>query len=349
MTALDFTFHGARIRVESEDEEAMRFVETDFSLFLDAPGAGPDEAPDARGAAPDATVRLHYSEPPWDSIAGRKRIWRTKDADVYRIGGVLYYDSRREVLVIFDPRSGHAGIHTRDRDLLYEKAYLMIVTRAGALLDAKGIHRIHAMGVAHEGRAALCLMNMGGGKTTLALSLMERDGFELLSEEIPLVTRSGTLLPMPIRIGVLPGFPHKIPASFTKPFQRRRYGPKTLIDTRYFQDRIAGETTPGVLFIGRRTEQEKPKIVPISRMKAFRTLFQLCVAGSGLPQLLEYVIRFDLGDPFRQIPIHWSRFVASLRLIRRSETYELLLGTDIDCNADEVAQFLRARYGKASS
>lgn len=337
MNTLDFTFHGARIRVESKDEEAIRFVESDFSQFL-APGTGPD-----------VTVRLHYSEPPWDLIAGRKRVWRTKDADVYRIGGVLYYDSRREVLVMYDPQSGLAEIHTRDRDLLYEKAYLMIVTRAGALLDAKGIHRIHAMGVAHEGRAALCLMNMGGGKTTLALSLMERDDFQLLSEEIPLVTRRGSLLPMPIRIGVLPDFPLEIPASFTKPFQRRRYGPKTLIDTRYFKGRIASETRPGVLFVGKRTEQQKPRIIPVSRLKAFRTLFQLCVAGSGLPQLLEYVIRFDLGDPFRQIPIHWSRLMASIRLIRSSETYELLLGTDIDRNADEVAKFLRARYGKASS
>ncbi|NNE07336.1 MAG: hypothetical protein HKN20_02115 [Gemmatimonadetes bacterium] len=349
MNALDFTFHGARIRVESEDEEAIRFVESDFSLFLDAPGAPPDAASYAPGAGPDITVRLHYSEPPWDSIAGRKRVWRTKDADVYRIGGVLYYDSRREVLVVYDPKRGQADIHTADRDLLYEKAYLMIVTRAGALLDAKGIHRIHAMGVEYEGRAALCLMNMGGGKTTLALSLMKKNDFRLLSEEIPLVTRRGSLLPMPIRIGVLPDFPHGIPASFTKPFQRRRYGPKTLIDTRYFEDRIAGETGPGVLFVGRRTERKEPRILPVSRMKAFRTLFQLCVAGSGLPQLLEYVIRFDFGDPFRQIPIHWSRLMASIRLVRGSETFELLLGTDIDRNAEEVARFLRARYGKASS
>lgn len=339
MNALNFTFHGAKIRVESEDEPALRFVESDFSLFLAATDAG----------APDVTIRLHYSEPPWDSISERKRIWRTKDADVYRIGGVLHYDSRREVLVTYDPHSRHAEIHTLDRDLLYEKAYLMIVTRAGALLDAKGIHRIHAMGVAHEGHAALCLMNMGGGKTTLALSLMERDDFQLLSEEIPLVTRRGALLPMPIRIGVLPDFPLKIPASFQKPFQRRQYGPKTLIDARFFKDRIAAETLPGVLFIGRRTERPQPRIVPISRVRAFRTLFDLCVAGSGLPQLLEYVIRFDFSDPFRQVPIHWSRLLASFRLIRESDTYELLLGTDIDRNADEVAQFMRARYGKAST
>ncbi len=329
-----FDFHGVLVRVTSADGDALRFVQSDFSSF-----------PSQAAGEPAVEIKLYRGDPPWERIPdGAPAVVHTKDAVVYKHEKKLFYDSFGRALVIYDPKKNRAEIHTPDLDLLFEKAYLMIVSRVGELLDRRGIHRIHAMGVVYKGRAVICLLPMGGGKTTLTLSLLEKDDFELLSEEIPLVIRDGTLRPMPIRMGITEGTKTSIPDEFLKPFRRTHYGPKVLIDARYFEDRIATSAVPGILFIGRRIHSSRPAIERISKRKAFRALLSACVMGVGLPQLLEYLLRFDWSDLFRQAPIHWSRLIASLALLRRSDTYLLSLGTDIEANATLVESFIREKY-----
>lgn len=328
-------FYGARVRVTSHDEQALRFVETDFSRFLteeDGPAA--------------VDVVLHCSNPPAEILPrGGSPIVNTKDAVVYRSRGRLLYDSNGRALVVWNPRRQVAEIYAQDRHVLFEKSYMMIVSRVGELLDRRGLHRIHAMGLAYEGRAVLCLLPTGGGKTTLALSLLERDGFHLLSEEMPLVTRRGQLHGMPIRIGVVAGTKISVPGEYLKPFERSRHGPKVLIDTAYFRERICWSATPGILFIGERSADDVPRIEQIPRFRAIPALMSGCVLGAGLPQLLEYLLRFDPGDLVRQAHIHASRLVAAFNLLRKSETYRLQLGPDIDANADLVERFVVEQLG----
>ncbi len=333
---LHFDFHGTAVTVTTNDAETARFVESDFSWFL-------VEEP-RRAGPPSITVDLHFSEVPFDRIPeGKVAAYHTKDAVVYKEGSTAFYDSG-EALVIYDFAARRAEVHSLSRDLLFERAYLMISSRVGDAMDRRGLHRIHAMGVAYRGRGVVCLMPSGGGKTTLTLSLMKDERFQLLSEEIPLVTRRGELLPFPIRMGVRPGESLSIPVEFLKPFERTHYGPKTLIDVRCFAGRIAGITEPGIVFAGKRIHSDRPAVVPISRMKAFMALYRCCVAGVGLPQMLEYILRFDLSDIFRNTPVILSRLVASIRLIGRSQTYELRLGRDREANARCVADFVASIF-----
>ncbi len=330
---LDFAFHGVRAAVVSSDPECLRLVETDFALFLTS-------APSA-GEAVALEVRLAVGAPPYERIPqGTKPFVHTKDAVVYRCGDVRCYDSGGKALVVYDLGRGLADVYSLDRDLLREKCYLLVMTRVGEELDRRGLHRIHAMGVVHGGRAVLCLLPSGGGKTTLALSLLERRDFSLLSEEVPLVSRSGRLFPFPIRIGIVEGTPLDVPPRFLQPFRRSRHGPKVLIDARFYADQIAEAADPGIVFLGRRVDSAEPGITPLPRLRALVALLRSCVVGTELPQLLEYLLRLDLGDVGRQAPILWSRLRASIALVRRSAVYELRLGPDRRANAKLVADWV---------
>jgi hypothetical protein len=285
-------------------------------------------------------VQLVVGQPPYERIPeGTTPLVRTKDAVVYQHRGVRYYDSGGKALVIYDLRHGHAEVHSLDRDLLREKCYLLVMTRVGEELDRRGLHRIHAMGVVHGGHAVLCLMPSGAGKTTLALSLLERRDFSLLSEEVPLVSRGGRLHAFPIRIGVVEGTPLAVPSRFLHRFRRSRRGPKVLIDTRYYADRIADVAEPGMVLVGRRVGPGEAGVAPLSRLRGLAALMRFCVAGSGLPELLEYLLRLDLGCVGRRLLILWSRFLASVALVRRSAVYEIRLGPDHEVNAALVAQW----------
>lgn len=326
-------FYGVLVKVTANDKECSSFIKTDFSYFL--------ETADNEERQPHFSISVFLCDPPYERIPkGTIAAYHTRDAVIYKKGEVHYFDSSGKVLVIYDYKKNSAEIYSLQRELLYEKSYLMIMSRTGELLDIKKLHRIHAMGVVYRGKAILCLLPMGGGKTTLTLSLLKDKEFSLLSEEVPLISDEGFLYPFPIRMGVTTDTEISIPDEYLKYFNRSHYDPKILIDSRYFEDQISDRAEPGILFIGKRVFSESPQIIGISKLKAFPALFRLCVMGLGIPQLLEYILRFDFTDMARQFPIFVSRLWASLLLLRKSKTFELHLGYDRAANACFVINFI---------
>ena len=101
------------------------------------------------------------------------------------------------------------------------------------LLDKQRLHRIHALGLEHKNRGFLIVLPAGGGKTTLAMSVLQspNKNIRLISEESPLVRSDGTLLPFPLRIGVVPeNLPSGIDAQFTRQIKRMEFSSKVTID-----------------------------------------------------------------------------------------------------------------------
>ena len=323
-------FHGVIVSVSCDDDVTACQIASDFSWFLT----------DAANH-PSVQIRLSLTDPPYERIPTRMSLRRaTKDANVTEAAGVRFLDSFGRALVIWTFADEIVEIYSADRKLLREKAYLMIMSRVGYFLDRRGLHRIHAMGVAFDGRAIICAMEMGGGKTTLTLGLMEHAGFQLLSDEVPLVSRSGKLQSFAIRLGVREDTNFKIPDRYISRFDRSNYPPKLLIDASYFRDRVASEANPGILFIGSRKGSKKPAIHAIGMFAAYRALMQMMVIARGVPELLEYVLRIQPRALFRQIAIYLSRNRACVALLRRSDCYSLELSNDPESNARFVADFV---------
>ncbi len=329
-------FHDILVNVISNDKEVITFVESDFSYFI--------VSPEKLIQSPQITITANLDEPPYCRIPNETiAAYYTKDAIIYKNGDIHYLDSFGKCLVINNHKTNSSEIYSLNRDVLYEKIYLMIMSSVGTMLDKRKFHRIHSMGVAYKGKAILCLLPMGGGKTTLTLALLKNKSFSLLSEEVPLISNKGFLYPFPIRMGVIDGTTLEIPEEYLKKFKRSNYEPKTLIDVRFFSDQIASKAEPGILFIGKRIYSSNPQIIGISKFKAFMPLFRLCVMGLGIPQLMEYILRFDIFDMTRQFPLFISRLKACLLLLKKSETYELLLSYDRDANANFVIDFVEKK------
>ena len=87
-----------------------------------------------------------------------------------------------------------------------------------------------------------------------------------------------------------------------------------------------------------------PVITPTGALKAFATLWKLCVLGHGVPRLLEYVLRLHPGAVLAQLVVLGSRTLACIALVRRSENYMLELGCNREANVALVERLAADMY-----
>ena len=216
--ALDF--YGLRVAVEADDADLLDDVRRDFSYFRAAP---------AGAAAVRAAMRVTLtSEPgPRGELPRLRATLQTPRNIVYRTPAVSYVDYFGRALMTYGRRDGAYTIYCAERDLAHEIAFLTILSRVGEHLDRAGLHRVHALGLQAHGAAVLVLLPMGGGKTTLTLRMLQEEGVRLLSEDSPLVSRTGQVFPFPLRIGVRPGEePPGVPPEQSRTVQRMEVRPE---------------------------------------------------------------------------------------------------------------------------
>jgi hypothetical protein len=155
-----FNVYGFRFSIRSAASEAVEGLQQDFAFFR---SLDPDEG---------LTLELLVEDPPREGLPLTDASVYTPRNVVYRNGSNRYIDYHGRALGIQDEASGNLKLYSRDTNLLYEAAYLYLLSRIGEHLDRQGLHRIHALGVAVQGRAVLVLLPMGGGKSTLGLHLL---------------------------------------------------------------------------------------------------------------------------------------------------------------------------------
>ena len=327
-------FYDIKVSVHSNSEYVLESLKRDFAYFLK------DILPSA-----DISIEAVDQRPPWETVPQVRASLYLAGAIAYDRKGVRYVDYQNEALTVYRYGQETGYIYSEDKNLLHELSYLLILSRAGELLDKKGIHRIHGLGLSIAGKAALCLLPMGAGKTTLALSLLKDKKIKLISDDIPLISKDGKVLPFPLRIGVNKKIDLGIPPEFLREFNRRHYGHKTLIDTKYFGSDMSGESRPWIVFIGEREFSDTARIEPISKIRAIWPFMRDGVIGLGLPQVVEYFLRYNIKD-LGKISILISRMLASLKIILRSETYRFVLGQDREKNSEMVKNFLNSKQGQ---
>ena len=205
--------------------------------------------------------------------------------------------------------------------------------------------RRHGLGLEYMGNGILILLPCGGGKTTLTLEILQhrRNHIRLISEDSPLVTKEGRLLPFPVRLGILPSkVPSGIDPAFMKKINRMEYDPKVTIDIQAFSDRLCRNSVKNkITLIGLRSTGRSSRIIPITKISALRYFLKNSVVGIGLYQGMEFIMNQGFSGLMTQTGILISRLRNNLRLAVNSRMYLYVLGRDSETNYETFEKFLK--------
>lgn len=313
---------GVSVAIHSQDSRLIEQLRRDFSYFL-MPAAGPTPA--------QILVTCHRDMLPkasWPSLLASSVSNRCVTFNQDHIRWINYYRGR--AVVRWDMTKEEGDFWCSEAELSHELLYLLILSRTGAILDRRGLHRLHACGVAYSGRAILAVGPSGSGKTTLALDAITNCNADLISDDMPIIDRSGLITAWPSRVGVVSRPAHKDLDSFIRPFHRSEHGLKWIIDIQAFDASIAAQTKPGRIVVMRRKFVGEPRVRRISRWQAFNALIGPLVFGLGIPQLVEYFLRYTWRDWLAKIPLVGSRLIAAAALSWKSEGYEFEVNDDCE-------------------
>lgn len=324
-----FDVYGYRFSVHSELEGPLDGLVQDFSRFR------------CETNTTGVRIELIDAAPPPDLLHATTAVAYTPRNVAYRHDGRRYVDYHGRGLGVRDEQTGDYRLYSRDPGLLYEAAYLYLLSQIGEALDRQGLHRIHALGIVVKGRAVLVLLPMGGGKSTLGLHLLQHPDVQLLSDDSPFIDRQGRVLAYPLRLGLLPGTEGGIPAEHRRMIDRMEFGPKHLVNYSYFASRVAAAAEPGLVLIGARALTDDCLVEPVSRLAALRACVANCVVGVGLFQGLEFVLNSTPWDLLGHAGIGASRLRNCVKLIRRSTVCRVRLGRDSALNARVVLEHAR--------
>jgi hypothetical protein len=326
-----FDFYGAGAAVESDEEEFRKSIEHDFSYFL--------------SAETDPSFRVTYvkAKPDYDSLPEMTCSLATPRNICFNNGHRTFIDYFGQALNIYDRRSNVSHIVTEDVDLAHEIAYLTILSRLSEALERKRLHRIHGLGVESGGRGAIILLPSGGGKSTMALSILSKNNqLRLISEDSPLLSKDGYLLPFPLRIGVHPqNVPLDIDPRYTRLDRRIEFSPKISIDIRCFAEHVSRRAVPATfLLLGVRTTGSTAQITPAPKRAFLRHVLANSIIGIGLYQGLEYLFQKNLRESLQHLGLLLSRVYNNGVLLRRTRVYRFYIGRDVNRNYECLNDFL---------
>lgn len=330
MEPLRLDFHGVAVDIQTHVARVREQLRRDFSLF-EQRGEIDSYAPvriEVRVASPDPG-RLPRVFPEFV----------VRGATVYDAGRERWIDYRGAAQALYVRASGRVEIEADTPGLAHELAYLAVLSRVGEKLDAKGMHRVHALGFTLGAGAGLVLGAGGAGKSRLAYELLKREGFGLLSDDTPLVSAAGEAVPFPLRLGFrlrqrLP----EVPEKFTRLFHRRHYPSKKLVDADWFAERVGPPSPVKWLFV-LRPGAGAPRIEPLGRARVLAALARDLVVGDGVAQMSEYMIELSAAGVRRLSGYARARWRLARRLAALP-AFEFRVGADFARNAEALESFL---------
>ncbi len=328
-TSVNFHFYGLDLRLQSADEEVVKKIRREFSYFQVA------------ADTPQVTIEVFDMSPPYESLPDLPASIYTPRNVCYRGKEGIFIDYSGQALEIFDPKTKNCQIFSPNPDLRREISYLSILSIVSQYLDSRHIHRVHALGISQNGKAILILSPRGGGKSTLALQLLESGQVKLLSEDSPLITKRGEILPFPLRIGIRSGTELNISAEYLQEVNQWDSERKLLVDIDYFADKISPPCQPGIILLGQRTLGIESKIEPASKLAATKVFIRHAIVGLGLFEGAEYVLQRSAWEVLGKSGVLFSRLDSSLKVIRCSKVYSYTIGRDRGRNRDVLLDFLQ--------
>lgn len=331
MPQLSLDFYGVGVNINGPIS-VMEQLYLDFSYFKVE-----------EGSKDGIEISLYDAEPPYERVPVVRASLYRPDSVSFDKGKTRFVDYHGKALGIYDYDKENGELFSKDANLLHELSYLVILSRVGEALDKKGLHRAHACAFSFNGEGVLCLMPQGGGKTTLYLEVAKHEGVKLLADDIPLISKDMRILPFPLRVGVTDGTKLDIPPQYLGSMERRRFGRKILIDAGYFSGKLSEPVKLRTILVCEREFSKDARIVKAGFARVYAALLRDCIIGVGLPQVLEYFLRFEAGDMLGKYGILVSRKMTCLRAILRARTCRFIMGSDKAKNAETLVNFLRER------
>jgi hypothetical protein len=319
---IDLSFHGLGISVAGDWQEVIEDLRADFAWFTAGEGGTPDVAIEVQRTAPDYAIAGDIEA----SFVTARNV-------VYQHDGRALIDYFGKALSVYDRHGGQLLVQGQDRDLVYEATYRFILSRVGVHLETIGLPRLHALGLSGRDGAVAVLLPAGGGKSTLAISALRANDVRLLSEDSPLIDRSGMLHPFPLPLGVNDRDADRLPAGRRRTRMRTDLAPKTVLELDALIDRIETEPQPlRHLVLGRRTLGTKAALEPIPRRRLVGPLLRECVIGVGLYHGTEFILQQGPRELVGMLGPASLRAGSSVAVLARARTWELRLGRDHDAN-----------------
>jgi hypothetical protein len=328
-----FNVHGLRFGLHGNARFAYEGLAEDFAFFR------------AENGAAQLQIHLHEEEPDYSAVPTTEASVYTPRNVVYRDGPKRYLDFGGRALALFDPTQNRFQIASRDPHLVYEAAYLFLLSQIGQHVDRRSLHRLHALAMSYRGRSILVMLPMGGGKSTLGSALLRHDELQILSDDSPFIDGHSRAHAFPLRIGLLPGSEHEVPEEHRRLIQRMEFGSKYLVNYSYFAQRVAPAAGPGLLVLGRRTMAPQPAFRPATYAQTMQSLVPNLILGVGLFQGLEYLLNSSAMELFGRIQLAWSRTKIAHRLARRSHNYIFAMSRDVEANATALLALAKEQFG----
>ncbi len=330
--------HGLVIECMSESPELVRALVRPFNFFR------------TDSARPSVTVTAVESEPPYSSFPSAPSSFSTPRNIVFTKGSTKIIDYFGKGVVIADDNGRKHTIYGTDPDFLQESFYLLVLSLLGQHCDKNGILRIHALTFSLNDTAVIFSAQSGGGKSTMAFSVLEKEGFRLISDDEALVDSGGSVLPLPIRMGTLDEARiSSIPPEYVYRIDRMEFGGKYFIDIDYWEDKLERRLLKKkILFSVKRLINGNPYIEKSSYFETLKSLMSAAVIGLGLYQGMEFVFNNSPGEIFSRVPVFGRRLYAALKLAATAESYKIFLGRDHSENINILEEFLKNRDAGAS-
>ncbi|MCL2389171.1 MAG: hypothetical protein FWC85_02170 [Elusimicrobia bacterium] len=333
-------FYGVTVEV-SGDSKTVERIESDFAFFC--PAGNNLSYKNAKQA--NVKLEIHSILPDYSKLPRAKAKVYKENCISYDYKSTRYTDYKGKALSIYSFKSGNGKIFSKDTDLLYEISYLFIHSRAGELLDLKGIHRLHAAAFSYRNNIFVLMLPSGGGKTTFLIEAMKNPEVKMLSDDTPLINSKGEVLPFPVRLGICEtDSTQGIDNKYITMFKRSTHNAKRLVSYEYFKNKVelaacdkARRTIPVNLICADRFWTNKGALKKISKISASPVLLKNLISGYGIPQVVEFFIKLTFKDFFVKFYIGACRFFTSCRfLLKCKNAYYFKLGNNA---ADNVAYF----------
>lgn len=331
MFATYLNVHGNRILVESYDSFSAESVANDFHYFKTAAFD-----PHLEGVFHLRLIPRKKKPLVWVPILKTKR-------------SILYFSPAKERKVCFFEKAWvhyqfeekKCTIYCDDKEIAYETVYLVLLSYIGESLDLSQTHRIHGMGFSFQGKGAILLAGSGGGKSTLAMELLKREEFHLLSDDTPLLSKNSRMLAFPQRIATKDH--PEVDKKFVRKFKRVQHGEKFVVKSEYFQDKIRNEVAVKWLFLLDKDRNSQAEVDELNRLQLVWPLVKWLVVGYETPQIWELYLRVSRKDIQRKAKILFDRFLIASELLMKARIAKVKASTNPKETEEAMVEFLRER------